>query len=311
MNRKSKIYVTGHRGMVGSAIVENLKAHGYTNLITATSKNLDLRIQANVEHFIKNNRPEYVIHTAAKVGGIQANVTSPVEFLNDNIQINSNIMSSCLNNNVENFLFLGSSCMYPKDYKNPLKEEYILNAPLEPTNEGYALSKIVGAKFCEYVHQKYALNYKTIIPCNLFGEKDHFLPNRSHLLAAIIDKMYKAKAENEESVTIWGEGTARREFLYVKDLADFIVENLDSLSEFPDLLNIGYGKDYSVKEYYEMIGDIMNYEGRFEYDLSKPTGMKFKLIDSSKATKLGWEPKHSLKDALIKTCNYYENEIGK
>lgn len=311
MNRKIKIYVTGHRGMVGSAIVKNLKAHGYTNLITATSKNLDLRIQANVEHFIKNNRPEYVIHTAAKVGGIQANVTSPVEFLNDNIQINSNIMSSCLNNNVENFLFLGSSCMYPKDYKNPLKEEYILNAPLEPTNEGYALSKIVGAKFCEYVHQKYGLNYKTIIPCNLFGEKDHFLPNRSHLLAAIIDKMYKAKAENEESVTIWGEGTARREFLYVKDLADFIVENLDSLSEFPDLLNIGYGKDYSVKEYYEMIGDIMNYKGRFEYDLSKPTGMKFKLIDSSKATKLGWEPKHSLKDALIKTCNYYENEIGK
>lgn len=309
MDKNSKIYLTGHNGMVGISLLKKIYEQGYTNIVIKSSSELDLRNQSAVNDFIKSVKPDLVIHTAAKVGGIQANINNPVSFLSDNMAMNFNLLDACVSAEVENFLFLGSSCMYPKDYQNPLKEEYILNAPLEPTNEGYALSKISGAKYCEYVNNEYGWNYKTIIPCNLFGENDHFESSRSHLLAAIIDKTFEAKEKGYDSITIWGDGTARREFLYVKDLARFIVESIQTINKLPNYLNVGYGKDFSVNEYYKMVADILEYQGEFKHDLTKPTGMKYKLMDSSKAREIGWEPQYSVKEGLLETCKYYEHEI--
>lgn len=311
MKKTPKIFLTGHNGMVGSGLFEQLIGSGYTNVITRRSTQLDLRNQTVVFDFIDSIKPDIVIHTAARVGGIQANINNPVSFLSDNVSMNFNLIDACVKNEVKNFVFLGSSCMYPKDYQNPLKEEYILKAPLEPTNEGYALSKITGAKYCEYVNDQYSWNYKTIIPCNLYGEKDHFEPNRSHLVAAVINKLFEAKQKSEKEVEIWGDGTARREFLYVKDLVKFISSNIDRLDKLPNYINVGYGKDFSVNEYYEMIADLIGYEGSFTHDLTKPTGMKFKLMDSSKAFNLGWEPSFKIKEGLSKTINYYKNEVRK
>lgn len=309
MNKNDKIYLTGHNGMVGSFILQELNKEGYTNVIKRSSSELDLRKQTAVHDFIKSVKPDLVIHTAAKVGGIQANISNPVSFLSDNMAMNFNLLDACVSAAVKNVIFLGSSCMYPKDYQNPLKEEYILNGPLEPTNEGYALSKISGAKYCEYINKEYSWNYKTIIPCNLFGEKDHFESNRSHLLAAIIDKTFEAKEKGHESITIWGDGSARREFLYVRDLTRFIVQSIKIIKKLPDYLNVGYGKDFSVNEYYRMVADILGFEGDFKHDLTKPTGMKYKLMDSSKAKGLGWDPQYTVRKGLIETCKYYENEI--
>ena len=311
MDKNSKIYITGHNGMLGSALLNELELKGYTNVIKIDSTHLDLRKQIDVIDFIESIKPTFVIHTAARVGGIQANISNPVSFLSDNISMNFNLIDACVKTKVKNFIFLGSSCMYPKDYQNPLKEEYILKAPLEATNEGYALSKITGAKFCEYVHDQYSWNYKTIIPCNLFGEKDHFDPNRSHLVAAVINKLYEAKQKGEKEVTIWGDGTARREFLYVKDLVRFISNNIDRLDNLPKYINVGYGEDFSVNEYYEMIADLIGYEGSFNHDFSKPTGMKYKLMDSSKAFGLGWKPNFSIIEGLFNTLKFYRNEVRK
>lgn len=311
MQKTKKIFLTGHNGMVGSSLQRELENAGYSNIVTMNSQELDLRKQADVDKFINTIKPDLVIHTAAKVGGIHANINNPVEFLSDNISINFNLIDASLKANVKDFLFFGSSCMYPKDYQNPLKEEYLLCAPLEPTNEGYALSKISGAKYCEYINKQFKLNYKTIIPCNLFGEKDHFDPKRSHLVAAIIYKLTEAKKNKQDKIEIWGDGSARREFLYVKDLSFFIINNVERLNEFPDYLNLGYGKDFSVNEYYQIVADLIEYKGSFEHDTSKPAGMKFKLMDSTKAYELGWQPKTNIIDGISNTINYYLNDIRK
>lgn len=249
--------------------------------------------------------PDFVVLAAAKVGGIQANVADPVGFLVENLEINNNVICAALAAGVNNLLYMGSSCMYPKDYNNPLKEEYLLAAPLEPTNEGYALAKISGAKLCEYCRKQYGVNYKTLIPCNLYGPGDHFKPGLSHLVAAIVDKIHKAKKNGEESVEIWGDGSARREFLYVDDLASFVCDSLPILDRLPDYLNVGYGRDHSVLEYYQIAADALDYAGRFTFDTTKPVGMATKLLDSSLAYDYGWKPGTAPDEGIRKTYEYY------
>ena len=302
-----KIYVAGYTGLVGSSVVRSLKARGYGNLLLRTRSEVDLTDATAVNELMRDESPDVVILTAGKVGGIQANVADPVNFLVDNLRINNNVICAALNAGVKHMLYTGSSCMYPKDYRNPLKEEYLLAAPLEPTNEGYALAKISGAKLCEYCGRQYGVNYKTLIPCNLYGPGDHFNPGSSHLIAATIDKIYKAMAGGRRTVEIWGDGSARREFLYVDDLADFICDCLESIDRLPDYLNVGYGKDHTVLDYYKSAAEALGYDGEFVFDMSKPVGMATKLLDSSRAYEFGWNPKTSPIEGIRNTYDYYLN----
>lgn len=262
---------------------------------------------------MQEEKPEVVILTAAKVGGIQANINDPVGFLVENMRISSNVITAALGAGVQHLIYIGSSCMYPKDHEVRLKEEHLLAAPLEPTNEAYALAKISGAKLCEYCSRQYGVDYKTLIPCNLYGPGDRFDPASSHLIAAIIDKIYKAKAKGEDSITIWGDGSARREFLYAEDLADFICDSLGFLDKLPNYLNVGYGKDHTVLEYYSFAAEVLGYDGKFAFDTSKPVGMSAKLLDSGHAYQYGWNPKTAPEDGIRKTYDYYlcrEKECG-
>ena len=302
---KPGVYVAGHTGLLGSAIVRAAMADARYDLILRTRRELDLLDCRAVGRFLEQERPDSIILSAAKVGGIQANINDPVGFLLENQIINANVIGGALQAGVRKMIYVGSSCMYPRDYMSPLKEEYILAAPLEPTNEGYALAKISGARLCEYCNRQHSTNYRVLIPCNLYGSGDHFDPVSAHLIPAAISKLHQAKMNRERSVTIWGDGKARREFLFVEDLARFMVDCLDHLEGLPDYLNVGYGSDFSVLEYYRMAAEVIGYTGDFEFDTTRPVGMARKLLDSSRAAAYGWHPATDPSEGISLTYSHY------
>lgn len=297
MEKSSKIYVAGHRGMVGSAIVRKLEKEGYQNIITKTSKELDLRNQIAVADFFTEEKPEYVFLAAAKVGGIIANNTYRAEFLFDNLQIQNNIIHNAYLNNVTKLMFLGSSCIYPKMAPQPLKEEYLLTGLLEETNEPYAIAKITGIKMCDAYRAQYGCNYISAMPTNLYGYNDNYHPQNSHVLPALIRKFHEAKQNRAENVTIWGSGSPMREFLFADDLADACYYLMQNYNE-PHLINVGTGEDLTIKDLALMIKDIIGFEGELVFDSSKPDGTPRKLMDVSKLHSKGWKHKVDLKEGI-------------
>ncbi len=297
MTPDSKIYVAGHRGMVGSAVVRALQSKGFHNIITKTSAELDLRNQQAVETFYATEKPDYVIDAAAKVGGIIANNTYRAEFLYDNLQIQNNIIHFAWKYNVKKLLFLGSSCIYPKLAPQPLKEEYLLTGELEPTNEPYAIAKITGIKMCESYWDQYGCNFISAMPTNLYGPNDNYHPENSHVLPALIRKFHEAKTNNNPSVTIWGDGSPLREFLYADDLADALVYLILNYNE-KQFVNVGFGEDISIKDLAMLVQKTIGYEGNLEFDTSKPNGTPRKLMDSSKLFATGWRPKITLEQGI-------------
>jgi GDP-L-fucose synthase len=305
MEKDSPIYVAGHRGMVGSAILHKLATSGYRNILTATSDKLDLKNQAAVEHFFSNQDIDYVFLAAARVGGIKANITHPANFLYENLMIQSNVIESSRRFGIKKLIFLGSSCVYPKDCPQPMKEEYLMTGPLEPTNEGYALAKIAGLKMAFYYQKEFGLKSICPMPCNLYGPNDHFDPDNSHVLSALVMKFVDAVEDNKEKVVLWGTGIARREFLNVKDLAEallFLVENWDS----PEIINVGSGSDVSIKELASLISAQVGYSGNIEWDSTMPDGMLRKCLDVSKLERLGFKPKISLEEGIKDMISDYK-----
>lgn len=305
LNKTKKIYVAGHRGLVGSAIVRKLEAEGFENILTRTHSELDLTRQADVEKFFEEEKPAYVILAAAKVGGIYANDTYPADFIMKNLQIECNVIDAAYKNNVEKLLFLGSSCIYPRECPQPIKEEYLLSGYLEKTNEAYALAKIAGLKMCAFYNQQYGTDYISVMPCNLYGINDNFSPENSHVLPALMRKFHEAKIKNEPTVTVWGSGKPLREFLNVDDLADaclYLMENYTG-NEF---FNVGYGEEISILQLAEIMKKVTGFEGNIVMDSSKPDGTPRKLTDISKIKAMGWEPKISLEEGLKQTYEWYK-----
>lgn len=297
MHTNDKIYVAGHRGMVGSAIVRRLQKDGFNNLLLRTSSELDLRNQQAVQEFMSKEKPAYVFLAAAKVGGILANNTYRAEFIYDNIMIQSNIIHAAYLNGVSKLMFLGSSCIYPKLAPQPLKEEYLLTGELEPTNEPYAIAKIAGIKMCDAYRAQYGCNFISVMPTNLYGPNDNYSLQNSHVLPALIRKFHEAKINNEPAVTMWGTGDPRREFLHADDLADACVYLMRHYNE-PGFVNIGTGEDIPIKELALMIKDIVGYTGAIEHDLTKPDGTPRKLMDVQKLHSLGWKAKIGLREGI-------------
>jgi len=297
MDSVSKIYVAGHRGMVGSAITRKLQQEGFTNLVFRNSKELDLRNQAAVNEFFANEKPAYVFLAAAKVGGIMANNTYRGEFLYDNLMIQNNIIHAAYVNGVEKLMFLGSSCIYPKMAPQPLKEEYLLTGELEPTNEPYAIAKIAGIKMCDAYRSQYGCNFISVMPTNLYGQNDNYDLKSSHVLPAMIRKFHEAKISGEKTVTIWGTGTPLREFLHADDLADACYYLMQTFNE-PGFVNIGIGHDISIKDLALLVKKIVGFEGSIEHDLSKPDGTPRKLMDVNKLHALGWHHKVELEEGI-------------
>lgn len=297
MNKNDKIYIAGHRGMVGSAIERKLRNDGFTNIITRTSKELDLKNQQAVNDFFATEKPDYVFMSAAKVGGILANNIYRAEFIYDNLMIELNVVNACHINNVKKMLFLGSSCIYPKLAPQPLKEEYLLTGELEQTNEPYAIAKIAGIKLCESYRRQYGCNFISVMPTNLYGPNDNYDPESSHLFASFIRKFTLAKRNNLPEIEIWGDGTPMREFLHVDDMADaciFLMQNYDG----EEIFNIGTGIDVTVLELAETMKKVSGFKGTFKFDKSKPNGTPRKLMDVSKLTNLGWKAKISLEEGV-------------
>jgi GDP-L-fucose synthase len=297
MEKSSKIYIAGHRGMVGSAIHRKLISEGYTNIITRTSKELDLRNQPLVDAFFQTEQPEYVFLAAAKVGGIMANNTYRADFLYENLQLQNNVIHAAYVNKVKKLMFLGSSCIYPKLAPQPLKEEYLLTGILEPTNEPYAIAKIAGIKMCEAYRAQYGCNFISVMPTNLYGINDNYHPENSHVLPALIRRFHEAKMNNADHVEIWGTGSPLREFMYSDDLADacyFLMMNYNE----PDFINIGTGHDLSIKDLAGLIKHVLGYEGSITFDTSKPDGTPRKLMDVSKLLSLGWKHKVELAEGI-------------
>jgi len=302
MDKSAKIYIAGHRGMVGSAIYRKLEKEGYTNIIFRTSSELDLRNQQAVTGFFDREKPDYVFLAAAKVGGIIANNTYRADFLYENLQIQNNIIHSSYINGVKKLLFLGSSCIYPKMAPQPLKEEYLLTGLLEPTNEPYAIAKIAGIKMCDAYRDQYGCNYISVMPTNLYGYNDNYHPQNSHVLPALIRRFHEAKVENSPLVTIWGTGSPKREFLFADDLAEacyYLMENYDEAG----LVNIGTGEDLSIKDLALLIKDIVGYEGKIDFDTSKPDGTPRKLMDVTKLHSKGWKHKIELVEGIALAYN--------
>ena len=304
MNKDSKIYVAGHRGMVGSAIIRKLEEFGYKNIITKSKKELDLTNQFQVNHFFHFEKPEYVFLAAAKVGGIKANDDFRGDFIYDNIMIQSNIIKSSHDNGVKKLLFLGSSCIYPKMSPQPIKEEYLLTGLLEPTNDAYAIAKIAGIKMCQSFNQQWGTNYISVMPTNLYGENDNYDLNNSHVLPALIRKFHEAKLEGKDRVEIWGTGTPKREFLYVDDLAD-ACHHLMLNYNGSEIVNIGTGQDVTIAELAVGIKNIVGFEGDIYFNTEMPDGTPRKLLDVSKLKELGWTYKTSLIDGIKKTYRDY------
>jgi GDP-L-fucose synthase len=309
MNKQDKIYVAGHRGMVGSAIVRALQSQGFNNLVLRTSGELDLREQQAVRDFFQAEKPDYVFLAAAKVGGIKANATYPAEFLYDNLMIQNNVIHQSYQQQVKKLLFLGSSCIYPKMAPQPLKEEYLLSGPLEPTNDAYAVAKIAGIKMCESYRKQYGCNFISAMPTNLYGPNDNYDLQNSHVLPALIRKFHEAKEQGKPTVEIWGTGTPRREFLHVDDLAEaalFLMENYDDLL----FVNVGSGSDLEIKSLALMIKDIVGFSGELEFDTSKPDGTPRKLMDSSLLYALGYRPKITLEEGISRVYADYVNNLA-
>ncbi len=320
INKKDRIFLAGDKGMVGSAVKRSLIKKGYINLLTPKKEKLDLLDFNAVQKWFKLNKPEIVILAAAKVGGISANFKYPSDFILENLKIQNNIIENSWKFGIKRFIFLGSSCIYPKLSKQPIKESYLLSGPLEETNESYAIAKIAGIKLCFALKKQYDFDAITLMPTNLYGSRDNYHPTNSHVMAAFIKKFYIAKTNNHDCVTCWGSGNPRREFLYVDDLADaviYILENIssnnqilfDQQSKYSGIINVGSGKDISIKELAYLIAKKFDYQGEIKWDLSKPDGTPRKLLDISKLNSLGWSPKTNLSDGINLTIKSFLNEI--
>jgi GDP-L-fucose synthase len=308
MSKDNKIYIAGHKGMVGSAIWRTLINKGYTNLIGASSKELDLKNQQAVTNFISNEKPNVIIDAAAKVGGILANNNFPYQFLMENMQIQNNLIDSAHKLSVEKFIFLGSSCIYPKFAPQPLKEEYLLTDSLEPTNEWYALAKITGVKTCQAIRNQFGKDYVSLMPTNLYGTHDNFDLNSSHVLPAMMRKFHEAKLNNDSPVTLWGSGTPMREFLFVDDMAAAVIFALEN--KLPDYLyNVGTGEDLTIKDLAETIQKIVGHQGEIIWDATKPDGTPRKLMDISKMHDLGWKHQVHLEEGIAKTYAWFIENI--
>lgn len=295
--------------MVGRNFLEHEEALKY-NIVAPSSRQLNLLDRAVVEKYLRVEKPDFIIHAAGTVGGIQANIASPVAFLVDNLQMGLNLALAASDTGVKYILNIASSCMYPRDALNPLDEDMVLKGELEPTNEGYALAKIVTSRLCSYISTEQPSKiYKTVIPCNLFGRHDKYDPKHSHLLPAVINKIYEAKLSNDPVVTIWGDGTARREFMYAQDFADFLFFAIKNIDNMPNTLNVGLGYDYTIMEYYQAVAEVVGFIGDFKFDYSKPVGVKQKLIDVTKLKNLGWEHKTSLTDGIAGAFEFYKESL--
>ena len=306
INKNSKIYVAGHRGLVGSAIVRRLKFNNYKNILTADRKHLDLFNQQKVHQFLKKNKPKAIIIAAARVGGIVANNRYRADFIYENLVIQNNLIHGAFLNKINNLIFLGSSCVYPRDCKQPIKENYLLNGSLEYTNEPYAIAKIAGIKMCENYNLQYKTNYKSLMPTNTYGPGDNYNSETSHFFSAIIKKVYEAKIKNRKTITLWGTGKAKRELIYVDDLADACIFFMMKKTK-ETLINIGSGKDLTIKEYANFIIKSLNLNIKIKFDKSKPDGTPRKLLDISLLKKYGWFPKTNLKDGFFRT---YESFVS-
>jgi len=309
MEKNSKIYIAGHRGLVGSAIKRELEKKGYTNLVFKTHLELDLERQIDVEAFFEREQPEYVFLAAAKVGGIMANKTYPAEFIYSNLAVEVNVIHAAYKYGVKQLLFLGSSCIYPKHAPQPMTEDCLLTSPLEPTNEAYANAKIAGLKMCRYYNEQYGTNFISVMPTNLYGRGDNYNLETSHVLPALIRRFHEAKIENKPLVELWGTGSPKREFLYVDDLAEAVVFLIEKYNykAIGEVINIGIGKDVSIKELAEMIKDVVGCKGNIKWDRLKPDGTPQKLLDVSKINKLGWKAKTSLYEGIKKTYEDFNN----
>ena len=309
LTQDSRIYVAGHRGLVGSAVVRSLKNHGFGNLIVRSHKELDLTEQSAVRKFFDDTRPEAVIMAAARVGGIHANNSHPAEFLRDNLLIQDTVIDAAYRSGVAKFVFLGSSCIYPKMAPQPIKEDYLLTGPLEPTNEWYAIAKIAGIKMCQAYRREYGFKAISLMPTNLYGPGDNFDLQSSHVLPALIRKFHEAKLRNDKYVEIWGTGTPRREFLHVEDLADavlFLLQNYDA----EPIVNIGWGEDLTIRELSEIIMSAIGYSGSLTFDHSKPDGTPRKLLDVSRLHSLGWRPRISLRAGIESTYAWFKDHAA-
>ena len=297
MNKEAKIFVAGHRGMVGSAIFRELKRNGYNNIITRTHSELDLTRQADVEAFFEQEKPEYVFLAAAKVGGIAANSQALADFMYYNMMIEMNVIHSAFSNSCRKLEFLGSSCIYPRMSHQPIKEEYLLSGYLEKTNEAYALAKISGLKYCEYLNTQYGTDYISVMPCNLYGPNDNYHPEHSHVMPALIRRFHEAKISGAKSVTCWGDGSPLREFLFVDDLAELCVFLMNNYSG-NETVNAGTGREITIKGLTELVAEVVGYSGEILWDTSKPNGTPRKVLDISKAESLGWKYKTGLRDGI-------------
>jgi GDP-L-fucose synthase len=308
--KKLRMLLTGGSGLVGRNLLEHSSIGDY-DVLAPRSSELDLRDFGAVELFLRKFQPDIVVHAAGKVGGIQANLNAPIDFLVENLDLGRNIVLASYQSGIKRLLNLGSSCMYPRNRIEPLREEMVLQGELEPSNEGYALAKIVTLRLCEYImRQDGSCMYRTLIPCNLYGRYDKFDPAQSHLLPAIIDKLHKALREGSSEVEIWGDGTARREFMFAGDLANAVLRATNDFSTVPNCMNVGLGHDYSIDEYYQTTAEVMGYRGRFVHNLEKPVGMARKLVNIERQTAWGWSPHYALKDGIRETYQYYLEECS-
>lgn len=305
MNLDSKIYIAGHTGLVGSAIVRILREKGYKNLIFSTHRDLDLCDKEVTKKFFENTKPDYVFLAAAKCGGIGDTKNNPVQYLEDNLKIQTNVISSCHSVNVKKMIMLGSASVYPAQSIQPIKEEYLLTGNLEPVNESYGLAKIIGTKLCQAYNKQYGTNFITVNPCNVYGPKDNFNPSSSHVVAALIRRFHEAKLSGKTDIECWGTGNARRELIYAEDLADALICIMNT-KDCPDVINVGPGKDVSIKELAAHIVDVVEYNGEIKWDETKPEGVKQRLLDVSKMTDLGWSTQTSLDRGLQITYEYFK-----
>ena len=306
IDKNSKIFICGHRGMVGSACVRKFEKEGYRNIIKRTHAELDLRNQAAVKAFFEAEKPDYVVLASAKVGGIMANKNQCAEFLLENLEIQNNVIMQSYLNGVKKLCFLGSSCIYPCQAPQPIREEYLLTGSLEPTNEGYALAKIAGYKLCLYLTRQYGWPTISLMPCNLYGTNDNYHPENSHVFPALIRRFVTAARENKKEEILWGTGQPMREFLHVDDVANAVYFFMQNHNE-PEVINIGYGSDITIKELAEKIAAAAGYQGKISWDATKPDGMYRKLMDSGKAAKLGWKPQISLEEGIERTITEYRS----
>ncbi|KAE9629373.1 GDP-L-fucose synthase family protein [Parasedimentitalea maritima] len=305
MGTKGTLLLTGGGGLVGQNIQEHAWAADWS-ILAPRSGELDLTDAGAVDAYLGQHKPDLVVHAAGRVGGIQANMANPVAFLDENTAMGRNIIMGAHRNGVRKFLNLASTCMYPRAAENPLREDMVLTGELEPTNEGYAIAKILAMRLCDYIRREDAgAQFKTLIPCNLYGRHDKFDPKHSHLVPAIIHKVHEAQKNGEATVEIWGDGTARREFMYAGDLADAVLRAADDIENLPDSMNTGLGHDHSINDYYAVVADVIGWDGEFTHDLSKPVGMKQKLCSTERQTQWGWQAPTSLRDGIAQTYRYY------